>query len=442
MIKRISNTINILDIEKYNSLVNDYYNVIDSLSKRFIVTENYELGKLVNFKSNLKVPKHNWFNYKQGYASRLVKQIIEWEKKNLVENSVILDPFCGVGTTNLESQILGYSSVGYDINPIALLIAKTKTTFYTKQELGDILEKINKFKIEINDIKRPEIPEAKVLISSFSHEILENLFRILKWTEQIEEIKTRDFFKLVLISTVDPSSCRVKDGNGIKLSKTKKVVENTFEFYFNTAMQFYKDIEEINLDVPVSINEGSYYKHEDNNDLYDLIIYSPPYANCFDYFEVYKLEMWVAGFISKYSDFEAYRNLAMRSHVNAKFSHDFTNNYAEIKLISDLIRTTNVWNKNIPDMIMGYFDDMSTTLELNYKQLKKGKRCYIVVANSGYRGILVPTDLLLAKIASNYGFKIVNIFHTRDIRSSSQQMNILKNGYNKLMRESIIVLEK
>ena len=41
---------------------------------------------------------------------------------------VVFDPFCGSGTTLIEAQSLGYSSVGIDLNPIATLISKVATT--------------------------------------------------------------------------------------------------------------------------------------------------------------------------------------------------------------------------------------------------------------------------------------------------------------------------
>ena len=72
----------------------------------------------------------------------------------------------------------------------------------------------------------------------------------------------------------------------------------------------------------------------------------------------------------------------------------------------------------------------------------KGAKCFIVVANSGYKGILVPTDLLLSDIAANNGFKSVKIIYARKIRASSQQMKELHDDYKNLMRESIVVLEK
>jgi hypothetical protein len=106
-----------------------------------------------------------------------------------------------------------------------------------------------------------------------------------------------------------------------------------------------------------------------------------------------------------------------------------------------LIGTYNVWNKNIPDMLRGYFDDMQNMLERLFAVSKKGVVCSIVVANSGYKGIIVPTDLLLAEIGERIGFKVEKIILARSIRASSQQMQELKSRSN-LMRESIIILKK
>ena len=40
----------------------------------------------------------------------------------------VLDPFCGSGTVLLEAALRGHSAIGIDINPIARLISKVKTT--------------------------------------------------------------------------------------------------------------------------------------------------------------------------------------------------------------------------------------------------------------------------------------------------------------------------
>ena len=43
------------------------------------------------------------------------------------KGSVVLDPFCGSGTTLVEAQRAGFDAVGIDLNPIACLISSVKT---------------------------------------------------------------------------------------------------------------------------------------------------------------------------------------------------------------------------------------------------------------------------------------------------------------------------
>jgi hypothetical protein len=157
---------------------------------------------------------------------------------------------------------------------------------------------------------------------------------------------------------------------------------------------------------------------------------------------VYKLELWIGGFVNNYEDFEKYRSVAMRSHVNSKFDHIITHSLKDVETISETIRTFNIWNKNIPDMLKGYFDDTHKLLVNIHGVLKPSAKCYVVVANSAYKGIIVPTDLLIAEIAEHVGYNVSRIIHARNIRSSSQQMHGFGDRYNGLMRESIIELQK
>ena len=231
----------------------------------------------------------------------------------------------------------------------------------------------------------------------------------------------------------------------LRFKKNYKAVPDLVRLYLDKASEMLSDIRMSNEDKENKIILGSMITEEAFNKVKDmpigLCVFSPPYANCFDYCEVYKLEFWIGGFVKSYDDFERFRSIALRSHVNSKFSHEFSNSNKDVDTIASLISSFNIWNKNIPDMIRGYFDDMESMIKNLSKILVNKAKCYIVVANSGYKGILVPTDLLLAEIAEKYGYKVCNIYHARKIRSSSQQMHILNTNYNNLMRESVIELQ-
>ena len=56
-------------------------------------------------------------------AGRIIDEFGEGAK-------LLFDPYCGTGTSLVEANIRGINAIGTDINPLARLIAKVKTTPY------------------------------------------------------------------------------------------------------------------------------------------------------------------------------------------------------------------------------------------------------------------------------------------------------------------------
>ncbi len=68
---------------------------------------------------------HGYHRYPAKFIPRIVSRLLENYTK---EGNLIVDPFGGCGTTLVESKISGRLSVGVDINPVAVLTTKSKTT--------------------------------------------------------------------------------------------------------------------------------------------------------------------------------------------------------------------------------------------------------------------------------------------------------------------------
>lgn len=422
----------------FKQLAPKYLQLINGLSKRYKVTEDAFFSDLVNFKQNKEIPKHGWFIYKQGYSENLVKELIQREKPS--KKHYVLDPFSGVGTTNLVAQSLGYKSIGFDINPVATFAASVKTSHFSNSEIAEI----RRYIIDFTPHKSSAIPDSPLLAKSFSNKTFDSLMGIKGFYESIPSKKVSGFFKLAYLSIIEECSNRLKDGNGIKIAKNKRIIHDAFELFLKKASAMLVDLISSNYSQDTLIVDGSLKSdyQKIRNKKIGIVIFSPPYANCFDYCEVYKMELWMGDFVRTYGDFKQYRDIAVRSHVNATFNHTVIHKNPKVDLIAMTVSCFNVWNKNIPDMIRGYFDDMTEIFEKLHAGMVKGSKCFIVVANSGYRGILVPTDLLFADIGKQIGFKNVGIIHARKMRASSQQMKELNGRYGTLMRESIVVLEK
>lgn len=441
-VTRTSNRKIILDDENYRRLLPKYIQIIDGLVKDYPIVNKPEFKELVNFQRNRGLSIHRWFDYKHGYSDELVKKLIALST-SLDQNDYILDPFVGTGTTLVTAQSLGFKSIGLDINPVASFSAEIKTYLYSNKDLDEIDGILNN--IERYFSRSTSVPKYLVFNNIFGEEQLEQVLRIKGLYENIQEKHISDFFKLSYLSIIEDCSNRTKDGNGIKISRTKKPIEDVYHYFVNKCRLMLWDLKCTTRSTDAIVINGSILNDTIFEQIKGLpigsIIFSPPYANCFDYCEVYKMEIWLGDFVKDYSDFRKYRDPAIRSHVNSKFDPTIKNFNEEADVTAVLIGTCNVWNKNIPGMIKGYFDDMHETLSRLYAIAKPNSICAIAVANSGYKGVTVPTDLLLARIAEKIGYEVQRIIVARQIRASSQQNKELREQGN-LMRESIVILKK
>lgn len=103
------------------------------------------------------------WNFKEGAMNELNHQLPSYPAmlmplivRNLLEqygkgkDTVLLDPYVGAGTTLVEAQLYGAKqAIGIDLNPLAVLISKSKTTKYDLEKLN---KQIRHFRDNTNQI--------------------------------------------------------------------------------------------------------------------------------------------------------------------------------------------------------------------------------------------------------------------------------------------------
>ena len=73
------------------------------------------------------------------YSGKFIPQIACRAIELLTEpNDLVLDSYMGSGTTLLEAMLRGRNSVGVDLNPLAVLISKVKTTIVSFDDIEEI----------------------------------------------------------------------------------------------------------------------------------------------------------------------------------------------------------------------------------------------------------------------------------------------------------------
>jgi len=432
----------------------------ENIISKIKVIKNSEYEKLVNFNGNLLIPIHRWFNIKEGYSKALIKNLIR--RFNIQQSDLIMDPFTGSGTTLLAAKEKGINGIGFEINPFLAFLTKLKLTDFTQEERKELLEELKKIK-KINF--KPSISPPKLSISNklFGNRLNE-IMMLKEYILSISNIKKRDFLFLALLTILEDVSIAKKDGNGLKYPKNKmpKEVLPTFISKLYTMIQdlqfsdcsyvenylFSEDVRNLydlinnkkNLVTTDLINNVNIDYIKNFNDKISLIVFSPPYMNCFDYTEVYKMELWFGDFIKDYDELKILRNRSLVSHLNTRLEKRRLLNDRYINFFTSRINKQKLWNRKIPLMIEGYFEDMWITLKGLYKLLKPGHYCVIVVGNSAYGNIAIPTDLILGNLGLKVGFTECKIEVARHLGTSSQQYKKVKNI--NFLRESLVILKK
>lgn len=396
----------------------------------------------VNFKQAKLFPRHRWYTYKEGFSPQFVEDFITRFSKN--SKDVVFDPFGGIGTSVLQSSILNFQAYSNDINPLSNYVASVKTDSYTRKDIAQLVL-INKelVKAKLNVKSLPPINET--VTRYFTSETLDSILKIQHWISSIKFKKIKNIFSIAFLTILEKLSTHKKDGNGVKKKKNLDQnfsVSDIKELIGNQLNIFIEDIENTKIKIkPVIQYQSSFDKYRLKQKA-DIVITSPPYANCFDYSKVYLVELWFGGFFKNVIDQKHFRQSSITSHVHYKwekrhldFGHKLINNE-----ISTYLSKQNLWDKKIPSMLVGYFSDMGKVLHELKPNLNKKATVGIVVGNSVYAGLPIATDILLAQIAMNLGFELIGIESYRTLTPSSQQLKIMRENDKQFLRESLIIL--
>jgi len=257
-------------------------------SKKKIIEEikKFKWKKLPYKKQNWGV----WFHSISSYVGRIKPSFAHWIIKSCSkESDIILDPFCGVGTILLESDLLNRKSIGIDLNPYANRICLAKMDRNgLKQELKYLSSIKLKYKSSIKNV--PEF------VREFYH--TKTLKEILELKDKFIKDKKDFLYGCLLGICHGHRSQHLSMRTGyiipyIPKPKPEIVYKNSIEKLKEKVTRMYKD--EIKTKTNIKVFNKDILKIKLKKNLVDLIISSPPYYNTIDYVHANRLRLWFSG---------------------------------------------------------------------------------------------------------------------------------------------------
>lgn len=395
----------------------------------------------------LEVPFQRWFKFKEAFSPQFIVECIQSMERF---PGSCLDPFGGSGTTALTCQLMGVRPTTIEVNPFLADLITSKLTAYDLEALKRDYLKVLKVaaKMEVDPAALvKEGPDTLVEPGRnsrwiYSREVAGRILAIREAISFLSSEAHRALLSVVLGSVLVPVSNVVVNGKGRKYRRgwetRQKLGVDVDRGFRDTFLTVYTDLVRFasvgRTDFTVLCGDSR--QMIGRCEPVDLVIFSPPYPNSFDYTDIYNLELWMLGYLSSRADNTALRNRTVRSHVQVKrdFSAGAMGSPALKRAYRQLCRRREeLWDHDIPEMVLAYFADMQGVLKGVKGKLKRGGRAFLAVGNSKYAGVVIDTSNILSELAPAVGFRFCRTKSVRSMRASAQQ------GGRAELRESLMV---
>ena len=365
-------------------------------------------------------------------------------KKYAQKDDIIFDPFCGSGVTLVQSAVSGHYSIGFDINPLALLIAKVKTDKYDINKLkGEYAD----FKKSVLKTNKTDIPEIKNIDYWYTKDVITDLGKIRSVLKK-SNYKYQDFF-VINFAYICRKQSLTRNGEfkryRVEEEKIKtfenKVFEKLFEHIESMIDIFSKS------DIPKKDSRPMLANSEISISpkiRYNLVITSPPYGDsrttvAYGEYSSFGLE-WTDD-LNNYgsNDYKVDKeSIGKVETLNAELN--------KYKLLTETLNNISKIDKKRADEVLYFYNGYYNVVRNVVKNLsKKGRVCFIV-GNRTVKGYQIPMDQITASFLESMGLRFEGIF-VRDILNKvmpSQNSPTNKRGakLQTMLNEYIVVFQK
>jgi SAM-dependent methyltransferase len=352
------------------------------------------------------------------FAGKFIPNLPRYLIREILPNSqerVVLDPFCGSGTTLLEAALEGRKFIGLDIDPLSIAISNAKIQPLSNDEI-EFLEKFwkghNFSKLSISHV--PDVPN---LSHWFQEQAITELSSIKKrCTELPEKLK---LFNLIVFSSIIRRVSNADDQTqktyvSHTLEKTPPLPSVLFPVFLNRALDGMREYTSYLPATP----DGVIQKGDAVKDIsllqFDDVITSPPYIDSIDYVYNQMLEyFWLLeelGF-KTYDDYRAMRKRPMgfRTYDKVQINGTLGQSLGKTaELFEQLCENIGAQSPKEELAVRSFFFDYANHVK-QVKQAQAKNGIYIcIVGNSFIRGVTVPTADFIEQIHINSGYQLVD----------------------------------
>jgi tRNA G10 N-methylase Trm11/transcriptional regulator with XRE-family HTH domain len=414
---------------------------------------------------------HGFHRYVGRFPSHLVRALINY--CSATSEDIILDPFCGSGTTLVEARMLGINAMGIEISPLSAMITRVKSQFpekglfvsHTISELTDFYN--SRWDSFLQGRSFSEITFDSLINRPGNH--IKPFSNIERWFSKDAFLGTSIIVEFIMLQsgylkdflTIALSAKMRSIGNvdvDVVRAEYRKVPRNNVDVLKLVKAQIHKmasgisntinsSSKELKSSTTVEVIEGSVLTAKIKANSISHIITSPPYGvESLSYLRTHLLSFRVLEPILGIDPYNFCEDV-----IGSEFLMDDAPDVSTFKVnkasatynsyFYDLLKKNNstVEQKRVL-MMMKFFEDMYSTIERFSIWLKEGGRVVFIIGNKKIGDSIIPTDIIIGEIFNYFDFALEDsIQHKLKTNNSNSQVpwqeRIIENEYILLFRK-------
>jgi DNA modification methylase len=401
---------------------------------------------------NKQAPVHRWVPWIAGFSAPFVQDVLDHYLPQR-EAATVLDPFAGVGTTLIETQLRGWTPIGFEINAYAALACRAKLSAHEidceifretiddyAANLADLEAQSDDGTLNGNAPRRTAPTGFNTRIPFYSEAVLPKVLLTLDYIESVEDARIADLMRLAFASVmVSFSNYTYEPSLGSRPGAGKPLIENASvsEAVAEKLEAMLEDVawltEQGNIANDWAIHERSIMEARDvlASDSVDLVLTSPPYLNNYHYVRNTRPQMYWLGFANSPRDLRKLEETNFGKFWQVVREQDPVAPTFDLPQLLDPIET--IRQLRIEKGIYGgggwanyattYYNDCNSFLAIMAEVLKPGGAAIIVVGNSVLQGVELKVEEHLGLLGETHGLVVEDIHIVRKKRVGSSIVN-------------------